>query len=68
MGTHKRATVRQSDIRRMMRVVQSEGFSPRSVRMEADGAVLVDITDEIEPPADPLDFWRHQRGSSSQRH
>lgn len=68
MNTIKKPSVRQSDIRRMMRAVQAEGFNPRTVRVAATGDVSIDVGDDVEVQVDPLDEWRDRRGSSLQRH
>ncbi len=68
MSTTRRAGVRQSDIRRMMRAVQAEGLSPRSIRVEASGDVAIDVGDDVEVQVDPLDAWRDRRGSAVPRH
>lgn len=68
MSTSRRAGVRQSDIRRTMRAVQAEGFSPRSVRVEASGGVSIDVGDEVDVYVDPLDAWRDRRGHGHPRH
>lgn len=68
MGMTRRIGVRQSDVRRMMRAVQAEGFNPRSIRVEVSGDVSIDIGDGFEVQVDPLDAWRDRRGSAVPRH
>ena len=68
MGDMKKLSVRQSDIRRMMRAVQAEGFNPRTVCVTPKGDVSIDVSDFTETHVDPLDQWRDRRGSSFARH
>ncbi len=68
MSMTRRAGVRQGDIRRMMRAVQAEGLSARSIRVEASGDVSIDVGDDVEVQVDPLDAWRDRRGSAIPRH
>ena len=68
MNTIRKPSVRQSDIRRMMRAVQAEGFNPRTVRVAATGDVSIEVGDDVEVQVDPLDAWRDRRGSPHPQH
>lgn len=68
MGMPKRSVVYQSDIRRTIRAVQAEGFSPREVRVRPTGDVSIDLGNDFEVVLDPLDEWRGRHGSTAQRH
>jgi len=68
MVPFKRSTVRQADVRRVVRAAHAEGLTPRTIRVETTGDVTIDVADLVEQIASPLDDWRGRHGSLAQRH
>ena len=68
MTPPKRSTVRQMDVRRVVRAAHAEGLTPRAIRVETTGDVTIDVGDLVEQVASPLDEWRGRHGSHAQRH
>lgn len=64
----KRSTVRQADVRRVVRAAHAEGLTPRAIRVEPNGDFTIDVGDLVEQLTSPLDEWRGRHGSLAQRH
>lgn len=68
MSSYKHRSVRQSEVRRIVRAVHAEGLTPRAVRVATSGEVSIEMADMIAPQADPLEEWRGRQVAASQRH
>lgn len=67
MNSIKHRSVRQSDVRRIVRAVHAEGLIPRAIRVATSGEVSIDMADMIAPQVDPLEEWRGRQVATSQR-
>lgn len=65
----KRATVRQADVRRVVRAAHAEGLNPRTIRVATSGEVSVEVGDITDQDVSALDQWRGRRhAATAQRH
>lgn len=65
----KRPTVRQADVRRVVRAAHAEGLSPRSIRVATSGDVSIEVGDIADQDVSALDQWRGRRNvAAAQRH
>ncbi len=68
MTPSKRSSVRQTDVRRVVRAAHAEGLTTRAIKVEPNGDFTIDVGDLVEQVTSPLDEWRGRHGSLAQRH